>query len=251
MKNSFCIEPGEKTSFHNSLKNIARLFSSMLFSTSPSISLSLPSSLSSSPTSSTTGSAAAALIVTTPPPKQHFDELIRKARQDLRKNPSSKERAEKLRGLVNQMREFYDDDDDSNRKDLTHHVEEEEEESDSVVRKRRRLTLQESHRLICPATRMVVGTFFNQQCQSPVCGDDCVDEQPSQKSLRMIATCKGHINSLAFSMDEKEFPTDTHTIETAMAICVYCVVQNEKHVSWPKSKPFAGKLTLILLVNLL
>jgi hypothetical protein len=58
-----------------------------------------------------------------------------------------------------------------------------------------------------------------------------------------MAICKEHINNIAFCMDQKDFPTDTHTLETAMSLCAHCALSV---CSWPKSKPFADESSMIL-----
>ena len=156
---------------------------------------------------------------------------------------------------MQRMHDFYDEDEWYGEYLSASHYNG-EESSDATIRKRRRLSFNESMR--CPIV-MVPSAMENIFFTLPEEGGETVIKQEesstcvtsSEKIIEkglgnVIATCKGHINNLAFSMDEKDFPTDTHTIETAMSVCVYCIADVDKSWWRNKSKPFVDESSMIL-----
>jgi hypothetical protein len=184
-------------------------------------------------------------IINTPPPKRHFEAMIKNAKRDLRGDPGCRRKAENLRNLMQQMQEFYDD--DGNNMETTMSSRDyccsSTQDSETALRKKRRLTLQESNTTMSSSSPSMDNIFFTIPLPSTEKEENIVVREIDEPAALRIATCKSHINHLAFSMDEKDFLTDVHTIETAMSICVHSVLEVSE---WPKSKPFADGSSMIL-----
>ena len=185
-------------------------------------------------------------IINTPPPKSHFEAMIKNAKRDLRGDPGCKRKAEHLRNLMQQMQEFYDDDGNNMETTMSsrdHFCYSSTQDSETAIRKKRRLTLRESNTAMSSSLPGMDSIFFTIPLPSTEKEENIVVREIDEPAALRIATCKSHINHLAFSMDEKDFLTDVHTIETAMSICVHSVLEV---LEWPKSKPFADGSSMIL-----
>lgn len=65
----------------------------------------------------------------------------------------------------------------------------------------------------------------------------------SQTKLQILDSCKSHVHSIALCMQERDFPTDAHSMETALSVCTHSVLNVDE---WTCCKPFVDESSRIL-----
>ena len=147
----------------------------------------------------------------------------------------------------------------------------------SLHRKNRRLSLVESSRLATSHmssedARQVIAMHFTQTLAAAhvarhLCRDTLHGESMASPHNNMwmhltedqeqavipadvvmnLDTCKNHVHSIAFCMEDHGFPADAHTVEVALSICICAVLHHHHHGNGKiSSRPFVDDDSMIM-----